>query len=300
MAGTDVLLPTQSSDALPQVRTVTIGDLMDVLRKGIADFRAMPTHAVFICAIYPIVGLVLFRTMFAYDLIPILYPLAAGFALLGPIAAIGLYEYSRRIELGMDTWWSHAFDVVHSPSLGPIVALAATLLALFAGWLIVANEMYYATFGDETLTSPTAFLQQVLTTAKGQWLIIAGNAIGFVFALVAASISVISLPLLLDRNIGYAGAIATSLRVVAKNPVTMAVWFLIVACGLLIGSLLLFVPLVVILPVLGHATWHLYRKAVEPDPSPRPEYRPREVKGERYGADFPVSLFTRYEKRDKP
>ena len=297
MAHTDILLPTQSAEGLPVIRTLTMEDLGDALRKGLADFWAMPTHSVFLCAIYPLVGLLLAHAAFTYDVFPILYPLAAGFALIGPIAAIGLYELSRRAELGMDTSWSHVFDVVHSPSAAPLAALAGLLLVIFGVWIATAHALYVAAFGYEPLASPVAFAQKVLTTPAGHNLIIAGNAIGFVFAFLTASLSVISFPLLLDRNVGFGAAVLTSLRVVAHNPLVMTAWFVIVAASLFVGSALLFVGLAIALPVLGHATWHLYRKAVEPDTSPRPEYRPRVPKGERYAADFPVSLVSRYFKK---
>jgi uncharacterized membrane protein len=298
MANTDVLLPTQASaDALPVVRTLSVDDLKHALRQGLDDFWAMPTHVAFLCAIYPIVGLLLLRASFAYDLFPVLYPLATGFALVGPIAAIGLYELSRRHELGMDTSWSHVFDVLHSPSLPSIAALAGLLLVIFGVWIATAHALYVSAFGYEPLTSPVQFAHKMLGTPAGHSLIVSGNVIGFVFAFLAASLSVISFPLLLDRNVGFGAAIYTSLRVVAHNPAIMALWFFIVAVALFMGSALLFVGLAIVLPVLGHATWHLYRKAVEPDRSPRPEYKPRMTQGERYAADFPVSLFSRYVKK---
>ncbi len=290
MASVDVILPTEATGTLPIVRSFSTTDLKDVLSKGYEDFRAMPTHVVFLCAIYPIVGLLLFRATFAYDVLPMLYPLAAGFAIIGPIAAIGLYELSRRREFGLDTSWRHAFDIVHSPSLIPILALGAVLLAIFGTWIAVADSIYATNFGRQPLTSPLSFAHTVLATPEGHSLIVVGNAVGFLFALGAASISVIAFPLLLDRNVGFSTAVATSLRVVAWNPVTMAAWFLIVAAGLLIGTLTMFVGLAVILPILGHATWHLYRRAVAPDDSPRPEYHPR-TKRIRYAAEFPSSLF---------
>jgi uncharacterized membrane protein len=290
MAQLDVILPTEPTDTLPVVRSLEIADLKDVLKKGMQDFWAMPTHVVFLCAIYPVVGLLLFRATFEYDLLPLLYPLAAGFALVGPFAAIGLYELSRRRELGLDTSWRHAIDIVHSPSLGPIVGLGLLLLGIFGTWIAVAHGLFVASFGDRPLTSVASFVENVLTTPAGHNLIVLGNGIGFLFALAAASISVISFPLLLDRNVGFATAVLTSLRVVARNPVTMAAWFLIVAAGLLIGSLALFVGLAIVLPVLGHSTWHLYRKAIEPQSGPRPEYHPRHRR-KRYAADFPSALF---------
>jgi len=132
-----IVAPTEPADALPVVRAVHLADLRDALRSGLDDFRAMPTHVVFLSVLYPIVGLVLSRALFVADLVPLLYPLAAGFALVGPFAAIGLYELSRRRELGLDTSWTHAFDIVHSPSLGAILALGLLLLAIFPPILLL-------------------------------------------------------------------------------------------------------------------------------------------------------------------
>ena len=299
MAPLDVIPPALPTDDLPVVRLLRVEDLRDALRKGLEDFWAIPTHVVFLCLLYPIVGLLLFRMTFVYDLLPLLFPLAAGFALLGPFTAIGLYEISRRRELGLDTSWMHAFDILHSPSLLPIVALGGVLLVIFGTWIAVANAIYVANFGDQPLTSLVAFARQVITTPEGSQLIIIGNTVGFVFALLTATVSVISFPLLLDRNVGLGTAVLTSVKVVLKNPVVMGTWFFIVAGGLLIGSLPLLVGLAVVLPVLGHSTWHLYRKAVEPDLRPRPEYHPRQ-KGKRYAADFPISLFIRSNSKDDP
>ena len=299
MAPLDVIPPALPTDDLPVVRLLRVEDLRDALRKGLEDFWAIPTHVVFLCMLYPIVGLLLFRMTFVYDLLPLLFPLAAGFALLGPFTAIGLYEISRRRELGLDTSWMHAFDILHSPSLLPIVALGGVLLVIFGTWIAVANAIYVANFGDQPLTSLLAFARQVMTTPEGSRLMIIGNTVGFVFALLTATVSVISFPLLLDRNVGLGMAVLTSIKVVLKNPVVMGTWFFIVAGGLLIGSLPLLVGLAVVLPVLGHSTWHLYRRAVEPDLRPRPEYHPRQ-KGKRYAADFPTSLFIRSINKDDP
>lgn len=300
MAQSDIILPVQSAEDLPVIRTITFGDLADALRKGTDDFLAMRTHVVFLCAIYPLIGLLLFYAAAAYDMLPLLYPLAAGFALLGPFAAIGLYELSRRRERGLDIWWRHAFDVFHSPSLGSIFGLGLLLLVIFLVWMVFAHTIYVTSFGVDALTSPSDFLERVLTTPQGHYLIVVGNAVGFVFALVTAILSVVSLPLLLDRDVGFYAAVITSVRAVLHNPIVMGTWFLIVALALLLGALPALVGLIVVLPMLGHATWHLYRKVVEPpDESQRPEYHPH-PRYKRYAAEFPASLFAASDDRDEP
>lgn len=300
MATVDIMLPAASTGDLPKVRQIGTADLKDALAKGLDDFWAMPTHIVFLGLIYPIIGLVIGRAAFGYDVIPLLYPLASGFALIGPIAAIGLYELSRRREAGLDTSWRHAFDVFYSPSFKSIVAVGLGLLILFLVWIAVAQALYTASFGYAEPASWSSFARDLLTTPQGQVLIVAGNLIGFVFAAAALCLSVVSFPLLLDRNVGPAVAILTSIRAVAANPVTMALWGLIVAVLLAIGFATLFLGLAIIVPVLGHATWHLYRKVVEPDNRPHPFYD-RVRKGWHYGAQFPASLFSIYrdDKADK-
>ena len=290
MANTDIILPTGAAHELPVVRSIGVRDLRDALAMGLQDFWAMPTHVIFLSLIYPVVGLVLFRAMFGHDLIPLLYPLAAGFPLVGPFAAIGLYELSRRRELGLDTSWKHAFDIVHSPSLQSIAALGLLLLALMGVWLAVAQAIYEANFGSDEPLKLVDFAQRVLTTPEGYKLTIVGNAVGFLFAALAFCLSVVSFPLLLDRNVGMAAAIATSIRAILRNPVPMMLWAVFVAGLLVIGSLPFLLGLAIVVPVLGHSTWHLYRKLIEPDPSPRPEYQPK-PRGRHYGADFPVALF---------
>jgi uncharacterized membrane protein len=290
MARSHVLLGAGDTAADLTIRRIGVADLKDALRLGLADFNAMPTHAMFLCLIYPVVGLLLARLAFGYSVLPLLYPLVTGFALIGPLAALGLYELSRRREAGEPTSVSHAFDVLQSSSIGGIVALGLLLLVMFAIWIAIANALYIADFGYGSPASISAFVHDVLTTSAGWNLIVVGNLIGFLFAVAVLAISAVSFPLMLDRDVGAAVALLTSIRAIKRNPGTMAMWGLIVAALLLLGSLPLFIGLTVVMPVLGHATWHLYRKLVVSDGSPRPTYR-TEDKGRRSAADFPAVLF---------
>jgi uncharacterized membrane protein len=280
----------QDAAAAPEIRTIGLSDLHRALQLGWEDFKAVPSHAIVLCVIYPVLGLVLARTVLGYAVLPLLFPLAAGFALIGPFAALGLYELSRRRERGESASAWDAINVFRSPSFGAILGLGVLLLALFVTWIATAQDIYVAAFGYETAAGIPDFAKRVLTTPQGWWLIIAGCGVGFLFALVALCISVVSFPLMLDRHAGAGDAMVTSLRAVARNPWPMAVWGLIVAVLLVSGSLPFFLGLAVVIPLLGHATWHLYRQVIEPElnPQPLPPRPPRERKP---AADFPANLF---------
>jgi uncharacterized membrane protein len=262
MAHMHVIAGGSEGLARPAIRKIGVEDIRHALLRGVEDFMAKPSHMMFVCVIYPLVGFFLGALTLGYNALPLLFPLAAGFALIGPLAAVGLYEISRRRERGLASTWHHALDVLRSPAIGSIAALGVVLMVIFFAWLATAQAIYQSLFGVLPPQSLAAFLHDVFTTEAGWMLILLGNAAGFLFAVLVLAISVVSFPLLLDRDIGAAAAIMTSLRAVAANPVIMAAWGLIVAALLLLGSLPAFVGLAVTVPVLGHATWHLYRRVV--------------------------------------
>ncbi len=249
----------------PVIRTIGVQDLKEVLIAGLEDFKAKPSHLILLVFIYPIVSLFAIRLAAGYDILPLIFPLLAGFALIGPVAAIGLYELSRRRELGLEISFLHTLDPVRSASIGAIAVLSLALMAVYFAWLGASQVIYRLFFGDLVPESVGQFASQIFTTPSGWAMIFVGTGVGFIFAVAVLAISAISFPMLVDRNVGIATAVQTSVRAVAANPVTMAIWGIIVVGALCLGALPLFVGLAVAMPVLGHSTWHLYRKLVESD-----------------------------------
>ena len=262
--------PDAASQTAPAVRRIRARDLYDALREGAGDLAAARDDVLFAAVIYPLAGLFLARLVFSYNLLPLAFPLAAGFALIGPLAAIGLDEISRRRELGLPVSWVDAFHVLRAPALGSILWLGLMLLALFAAWIAAAWGLYLSTVGLQHMTpigpelprSFTSFAREVFTTGPGWAMITAGMVVGALFAIAAFAVSVVSFPLMLDRHVGMPAAVRTSLQAVAANPGPMALWGLIVAGGLFLGSIPALFGLIFVVPLLGHATWRLYRKVV--------------------------------------
>lgn len=248
--------------ALPRVQKIDAADIKDALQRGLDDFGAYRSDVVFLCVIYPIIGLIAVPLAVGANMLPLIFPLASGFALVGPLAAIGLYEMSRQRESGAAISWLTAADVVKRPAIGAVALLGLALVGLFALWMVASWLIHLATLGPQPAASMISFASDVLTTPAGWAMIAIGIGTGFLFAVAALLISVVSFPLLLDRDVGLDTAVRTSIRAVTANPGAMALWGLIVAVMLVLGSLPLFLGLAVVMPVLGHATWHLYRKVV--------------------------------------
>lgn len=250
--------------AEPEVRRIGVADLKAALRQGVDDFAAARDDVVFIAVIYPLAGLVLAAIALQYELLPMIFPLVSGFALIGPFAAVGLYEISRRRERGEHVSWADAAKVFQSPAIGSIFAMGFILVGLFVLWLAAAYEISLLAFAAGPPVTLESFLEQVFATGAGWSMIGIGIGVGFLFAVVAFALSVVSFPLLLDKHVDLDVAIRTSIKAVARNLGTMTLWGLIVAAALVVGSLPALVGLIVIVPILGHATWHLYRRVVGP------------------------------------
>ena len=258
----DISAPARLDSRPLAIRRITARDLWDALREGFSDFVASRDDVLFVGLVYPIAGLLLAGLALDRNMLPLVFPLVSGFALIGPLAAVGLYEISRRRDAGREVTWLDAFGVLRSPALPSILAVGLVLMAVFLLWLAAAWEIWLLTLGPAKPASLGAFLHGVLFTPPGWAMIAIGIGVGFLFAVLAFVLSVVSIPLLLDRNVGVARAIAVSVRAAAANPGTMALWGLIVAVALAGGSLPALAGLIIVVPVLGHATWRLYRKVV--------------------------------------
>ncbi len=249
-------------DAPPRVQRLTLADLRAALRNGWQDLAAMRSDVMFACMLYPLMGAVLLGLATQGSMTHLLFPVLSGFALVGPVAALGLYELSQRREAGLETSWASMFDVLRSPRFPRIVGLALFNAVIFMAWLLLADAIHAATLGPDRVQSLGALLAEAVSTPAGWVMIVVGTGIGFLLAAAVLAVSVVSFPLLLDRDVSLPVAVTTSVKVAMENPGVIAAWGAIVAGLLVVGILPALIGLVVVLPVLGHATWHLYRKAV--------------------------------------
>jgi uncharacterized membrane protein len=247
----------------PLIKKIGVSDLRDALLKGLQDFNEKPSHLIFLGMLYPTATLVAAMAAAKAELLPLVFPIVSGFALIGPMVAVGLYEMSRRREQGLHVSWNHVFQILWSPSIGAILALSLLLGVIYLAWLGAALGIYWIIFGSEIPKSVIDFARQVFTTRAGWTLIIVGCGVGFLFAVLVLAIAAVSFPMLVDRPVSAITAVQTSVCVFLTNPTTMLAWGLIVAILLIVGALPLFAGLAVVMPVLGHATWHLYRRVVE-------------------------------------
>ncbi|WP_293577604.1 DUF2189 domain-containing protein [Phaeobacter sp.] len=255
-------LGSDTERSAPEALVLDMSDITAALSAGWQDFIACRSDAMAIVFLYPLIGLALVVFGFSADLFPLIFPVVMGFALIGPVAAVGLYEMSARREAGFKPRWADAFAVLRSPAFLSVLMLGLYLAGLFVLWMVFAIGIFNRTLGPEAPASLMAFATAALTTTPGWIMIVVGSTVGAAFAVVALAVSLVSFPLLLDRHTGLPVAVATSLKVVRKNPVVCLTWGAMVGTLLFLGAVPMFAGLIVVIPLLGHATWHLYRRAV--------------------------------------
>lgn len=254
--------PTPAFDTIP-LRQITAEDVTASLRDAIDDFQSKRGDLIFAGLIYPFVGIAAAWLALGNGILPLFFPIAAGISLLGPLAATGFYELARRREAGLEAGWRHFFDIRKNPALDSIAVVGTILIVLFGAWLFAAAFIYATFLGPQEPASIGAFLSTLFGTASGWAMMIVGNLVGLVFAIVAFAISAVSLPMLVDRDVGAGPAMRASIEAVRRNPAAMTRWGLTIAALLVVGSLPFFIGLAVVLPILGYATWHLYTRVVD-------------------------------------
>lgn len=259
--------PQSPSDAtMPTIRDITMKDVGDALAAGLRDFQAAPLYGMFFGALYAAGGMALIFLLIWMGASYLAYPLAAGFALIGPFIAVGLYEVSRRREASLPLSWSAVFGVVFGQGKREMGWMALVTLFIFIIWMYQVRLLLALFVGLSSFGTMREFLDMLLTTPEGLLFLVVGNAVGAVLALVLFALTVISFPLLLDRDVDFITAMITSVQTVLRNPAPMIAWGLIIAIDLIFSAIPMFLGLILTLPVIGHATWHLYRRAIVPAP----------------------------------
>lgn len=234
-------------------------DLSAALSAGWADFKAMPVYGLSFALIYVLAGLALYFGTVSQGQVVWFLAAAAGFPILAPFAAVGIYEVSRRREAGQAVDWPGVLGALRGQGNGQLLMMATTVLIVFGFWVIFAFGVYAIFFGHAGIGGQT---HDMLVSGQGIAMLAIGTVVGALIALALFSITVVSLPMLLDRDVDFVTAIIASLEVVRLNRATMMKWAVLIAVVLFLSMIPLFLGLLIALPVLGHATWHLYRRAV--------------------------------------
>ncbi|MDA1370563.1 MAG: DUF2189 domain-containing protein [Proteobacteria bacterium] len=245
-----------------QINRIGLRDLWQSLREGYDDYGAKPSSIALLILFYFLFALVFSLFAFGQEMRYLVFPMVAGFNLIGPIVAIAFFEMSRRREKGLDMNWRSSFRFIHTHSFAPILALSFLMMVLYVSWVYMAELIYFGLFGENPPSSMADFINQVLTTRRGGALIAYGNFVGFLFAFAAMALSVVAFPLALDKPVTAMTAITVSIKAFSLNVYVLAVWGIVVVVFIALGAALFLIGLAVALPILGHATWHLYRKIV--------------------------------------
>ncbi|MBT1159020.1 DUF2189 domain-containing protein [Aminobacter anthyllidis] len=251
--------------ALPEIRALTVDDIRQSLSKGAADFANCPIIGLVIALVFVVIGLAITTSLLVLHKPWLIYPFAIGFPLVGPFAAVGLYEVSRRLEAGQVPTPGEVLKVIWAQRRREVSWMAFVMLFVFWVWMYQIRLLMALILGRMSYATLDRFADLVLTTPEGWIFLGLGHVEGAALALVLFSITVISIPMLLDREVDFITAMLTSIRTVLASPLVMLGWGLVVTLMVLAACVPFFLGLLVALPVLGHATWHLYRRAVVSD-----------------------------------
>ncbi len=255
---------TTATKSMPEIAELDFSDLKVALGKGLSDFRQAPIYGIVFGAIFAALGVVLYLQFVVWQSDISIVPLAAGFPLIGPFVAVGMYEVSRLIERGESVSWLSVMQAIYAERKRQIPSIAFVVLFIFLIWVYMAHLVFALSFGLKPLTNVMSSTD-ILMTKEGITMLLMGSVVGGFLSFVLFSITVIGIPLLVDREIDVVTAMITSFSLVLNNMVVMLSWGVIVGLLLLVAMIPMFLGLIVVLPVLGHATWHLYKLAILPE-----------------------------------
>jgi uncharacterized membrane protein len=247
---------------IPDVNTLGFDDLKACLSKGISDFRKAPQFGLFFGGIFAFGGIFIVQSFIVWEKGWMIYPMMVGFPLIGPFAAVGLYDVSRRLEGGQPLIWKEILSVISLQTSRQLPYMAFVMLFIFWIWMYQVRLLLALILGHMSFPSLTAFIEIITTTPQGWAFVGIGHVVGALFALLLFSLTVISIPLILDRDVDFITGMITSVKTVLKSPIVMLTWGVFVTLAVMVSFIPLFLGLLVVLPVLGHTTWHIYKRAV--------------------------------------
>ncbi len=257
----------RAAATMPEVNAVTVADIRASLAEGLSDFARAPAFGLFFGGIFALGGILIALALTAWEVPWLIYPFAIGFPLLGPFAAAGLYEVSHRLETGRPLLWGQVLTAVWAQKSRELSWMAFVMLFFFWIWMYQVRLWIALILGRMSFSTLDRFLTVVFTTPQGWIFLVIGHLVGAALSLVLFSITVISIPLLMQRDVDFVTAMITSVKAVLASPLVMLGWGVIVTLAVIVACVPFFLGLLVVLPVLGHATWHLYRRAVAAPPS---------------------------------
>lgn len=254
----------QAQPRMPDVNAISFGDLLACLKAGLSDFARAPLFGLLFGGVYALAGIIMVLAVTRWNMSWMIYPLAIGFPIIGPFAAVGLYCVSRRLQNGEPLGWQPVLSLVWAQRRRELSWMAFVMLFVFWVWMYQIRLLIAIMLGRMSFSTLDKFLSIVFTTPEGWAFLAVGHIVGAILALIMFSITVVSVPLLMERDIDFVSAMITSVKVVLKSPVPMIAWGIFVTLAVIAASLPMFLGLLLVLPVLGHATWHLYKRAIKP------------------------------------
>lgn len=255
---TDVAAPAP----LPAVKSISQDDIRAALRAGLADFQRAPIYGLFFGAVFSLVGIAIAWALLRGEAGYWIFPIAAGFPLIGPFAAVGLYEVSRRLEAGEELAWGPILTAGFRQGNSQLPFFAVFTIIAFLAWIVLARVIFAISFGTAPMTNVMSSFE-IFFTARGLVMLVVGTVVGAALAALLFSVSVVGVPLLLDKDIDVVTAMITSFKATVENRDAMIYWGLLVAGAIAVAMLPLFLGVILVFPALGHASWHLYRKTID-------------------------------------